>query len=149
MNDVFEDFVVTSLRESLGLSHREFPQNAKGKWLRLDDAGNIKLEPDISWWQGNRCCFVGDVKYKRINVKGIKHPDIYQMLSYTIAARVPEGLLIYAKGEEEPAVHEISHANKRLTVLALDLTGDPHLVLRQIDIVAEVIRNQASETMLS
>ena len=149
MNDVFEDFVVTALRESLGLSKREFPQNAKGKWLRLDEAGNIKLEPDISWWKGNRCCFVGDVKYKRVNVKGIKHPDIYQMLSYTIAAGVPEGLLIYAKGEEEPAVHEISHANKRLTVLALDLTGDPHLVLRQIDTVAEVIRNQTSETMLS
>ncbi len=143
MNDVFEDFVATSLRESLGLSHREFPQNAKGKWLRLDDAGNIKLEPDISWWQGNRCCFVGDVKYKRINVKGIKHPDIYQMLSYTIAARVPEGLLIYAKGEEEPAVHNIAMANKLLTVVSLDLAGDPGDILQQIRTVAERIIRQS------
>ena len=142
MNDVFEDFVVTSLRESLGLTHREFSQNAKGKWLRLDEAGNIKLEPDISWWQGTRCCFVGDVKYKRINVKGIKHPDIYQLLSYTIAAGVPEGILIYAKGEEEPAVHNITMANKRIKVMALDLEGEPRDVIAQIERVARNVRAQ-------
>ncbi|MDC0284710.1 McrC family protein, partial [Mariniblastus sp.] len=144
MNSVFEDFVVTALRETLGLSQREFPQNAKGKWLRLDEAGQIGLEPDISWWQGNNCCFVGDVKYKRINVKGIKHPDIYQLLSYTIAAGVPEGLLIYAKGEAEPAVHMIRMASKKLKVIALDLTGKPDEVLAQIRNAADHIKQQKS-----
>ena len=142
MNSVFEDFVVTALRESLKLSSREFPQNAKGKYLKLDQAGAINLKPDISWWQGNRCVFVGDVKYKPINVAGIKHADLYQLLGYTIATNVPEGLLIYAKGEADPAVHEIRMANKRLTVLALDLTGSPEDVLNQIESLGSVIKRQ-------
>jgi len=86
--------------------------------------------------------FVGDVKYKPINVKGIKHPDIYQLLSYTIAAGVPEGLLIYAKGEAEPAVHDIVMADKRLKVLALDLEGEPREVLDQIRQVGSEIKRQ-------
>lgn len=65
------------------------------------------------------------------------------MLSYTIAARVPEGLLIYAKGEEEPAVHNIAMANKLLTVVSLDLAGDPGDILQQIRTVAERIIRQS------
>ena len=143
MDDVFEDFVVVALREALGLSKRDFPQNAKGKRLRLDAAGQIKLEPDISWWRGNLCMFVGDVKYKPINVKGIKHPDIYQLLSYTIAAGVPEGLLIYAKGEAESAMHHIEMANKLLTVVALDLTGEPDVILEQVCSISRLIAMQS------
>lgn len=146
MNIVFEDFVVTALRETLRLSQREFPQNAKGKWLRLDEAGHIKLKPDISWWRGNQCCFVGDVKYKPVNVKGIKHADLYQLLAYTIAADLPEGILIYAKGEANAAVHEIQMAGKWLTVLTLDLTGSPEQLLEQIESVGVRIMNQGRNT---
>ncbi|MDB2526314.1 hypothetical protein N9X53_06470 [Mariniblastus sp.] len=115
--------------------------------MRLDEAGRIKLKPDISWWRGNKCCFVGDVKYNRIKVQGIKHPDIYQLLSYTIAADVPEGLLIYAKGEEEPAVRNIEMAKKRLKVLALNLEGEPPEVLKQVQNVSDVIKRQKFVSM--
>jgi 5-methylcytosine-specific restriction enzyme subunit McrC len=47
MNKAFEDFVVVALREALGLSERQFPQAAKGR-LRLDEAGRVGLEPDLS-----------------------------------------------------------------------------------------------------
>eukprot|EP01047_Picozoa_sp_COSAG01_P001866 COSAG01_NODE_46_length_32080_cov_716.589319_15_plen_409_part_00 len=145
MNNVFEDFVATALRETLRLSLHEFPQSAAGKRLRLDEAGQIGLEPDISWWQGNKCCFVGDVKYKRVNVKGIKHSDIYQLLAYTIAAGIPEGLLIYAKGESDPAIHKIVMASKKLTVMGLDLAGSPDEVLGQIQTVAQEVKSQRSK----
>ena len=100
------------------------------------------LEPDISWWERNDCSFVGDVKYKKVNVAGIKHPDIYQLLSYTIGADVPQGLLIYAAGESEPRTHDILLAGKKLTVVSLDLAGGPDQILRQIDSLSQEIRQQ-------
>lgn len=52
MNDVFEDFVVTALREALGLSDRVFRQASKGRNLFLDASQQVRLEPDLSWWDG-------------------------------------------------------------------------------------------------
>lgn len=149
MNQVFEDFVVTALRETLDLSRHAFPQNADGRRLLLDEAGRIKLEPDISWWENGRCVFVGDVKYKSIKVQGFKHPDVYQMLSYTIAADVPEGLIIYAKGESAPVVHQILMANKLLTVVSIDLSGSPNIILDQITSLAKHITSQRQQCLAS
>ncbi len=59
MNDVFETFVVTALREALGVSERVFVQGARAKRLTLDVAGRVDLKPDISWWEGGKCLFVG------------------------------------------------------------------------------------------
>ena len=140
MNQVFEDFVVIALRESLGLSEREFPQGSRGQSVHLDLGRLIGLQPDISWWQGRECLFVGDVKYKRVDHRGVKHADIYQLLAYTIATDLPGGLLIYAAGESPEAVHEIRHLGKRLQVVPLDLSGSPDAILRQIDGVAKRVR---------
>ena len=141
MNQVFEDFVVVALRENLRISERAFPQGAKGRSIKLDMSRRIGLEPDISWWDGKNCNFVGDVKYKRISVSGIKHPDIYQLLAYTTATDLSGGLLIYAAGEAEAVQHEVVHLGKQLEVMTLDLQGSPKTVLATIDIVAQRIRD--------
>ena len=136
MNEVFEAFVVIALREALRLPPQVFPRGARGKQLWLDRSQTIGLEPDFSWWEGSTCLFVGDVKYKLVSAAGIKHPDLYQLLAYTIAAGLPNGLLIYAAGEGEPVTHEVVDVGKRLEVVKLDLTGTPQDILRQVDIVA-------------
>ncbi len=143
MNTLFEEFVRVALREALGLSAQSFPKAAVGKKVRLDRERRVRLEPDLSWWRGGRCLFVGDVKYKKITAAGINHPDLYQLLAYTVATDLPTGMLIYAKGEEEPAVHEIAHAGKTLIVTALDLAGDVDAVLGRIRAVATWIRSMA------
>ena len=149
MNRVFEDFVVIALREALGLSSRSFPRGASGRSLTLDDAGSLPLKPDLSWWEGGRCTFAGDVKYKR-TVEG-EHTDLYQLLAYTTAADLPGGLLIYAggeagaDGEAVPAMHEIVHAGKTLHVTALDLAGSPQDILAQISLVARRVRRLRSQ----
>jgi len=89
-----------ALRDALHVSDRSFPQGAKRRSLVLDKLGRIRLEPDISWWDGQACTFVGDVKYKRITAEGVKHPDIYQLLAYATAANLPTGLLVYAAGRQ-------------------------------------------------
>lgn len=142
MNRVFEDFAVTALRDALGLGERTFPQG--NSRLRLDLAGAVRLEPDISWWEAGRCVFVGDVKYKKVDVRGIRHPDLYQLLAYVVASDLPTGLLIYAAGEEEETVHEIVNVGRRLEVVSLDLAGSPEDVLGQIGELADRIRMMRS-----
>lgn len=145
MNQVFEDFVVLALRDELRVSERTFPQGATSRSLHLDIARRVTLKPDISWWDGTHCCFVGDVKYKRVNAEGILHPDLYQLLAYTIAADLPGGLLIYAAGESEPARHRIVQVGKHLDVVTLDLAGTPDSVLGQIAGVAGQVRRLVTE----
>ena len=138
MNAVFEDFVVVALRQALGLSPATFPQGAAGRELRLDRAGAIRLRPDLSWWEGGRCLFVGDVKYKRTRAPGVDHPDLYQLLAYTVASGLPAGLLVYAAGEAEAGAHAVD--GKELQVTALDLAGDPQATLDQVATLAGRIR---------
>ena len=141
MNDVFEDFVVAALREALGLTEHAFPQNARGKSFHLDQASLVDLEPDISWWDRQVCVFVGDVKYKRVNPAGVKHPDLYQLLAYAVAAGLPGGLLIYAAGEAESARHDVINVGTELEVVTLDLQGPPPAILEQIARVARCTRH--------
>ena len=142
MNQVFEDFVVTALRETLGVTQHTLRQGAT---LHLDKAGEIDVRPDLSWWESGRYRFVGDVKYKWLAPGGIKHADIYQLLSYTIAADLPGGLLIYAAGERDPGAHEIVHVGKELTITVLDLEGTPDEILGQVGWLAEQIKSMKSE----
>ncbi len=134
MNQVFEEFVEAALGESIarcGLRLR--PQDDR---LRLDLDRRIRLVPDISVWQGGRCLLIGDVKYKRTGDNRGSNPDIYQLLAYTIAADLPGGVLIYAKGEDEPRVHITRIVEKQLRVVALDLELSPEGILEQIDSLA-------------
>lgn len=147
MNKVFEDFVVTALRDSLQLDDRSFPQGSRRRDLRLDRDHRVRLRPDISWWDVGRCVFVGDVKYKRIHVAGYHHADLYQLLAYTIASDLPGGVLIYAQGERPEATYTVRHAGKALDVVTLSLDGQPDEILRQIDEVALRIRRLRLQTL--
>jgi 5-methylcytosine-specific restriction enzyme subunit McrC len=139
MNKVFEDFVVIALREALGLTLGEFPQGARGRHVRLDRRERVRLLPDLSWWEGSICDFVGDVKYKRTNVEGVEHADLYQLLAYTVALDLPRGLLVYGAGVETPVRHDVVHAGKQLIVRTLDLSGDPESILSNVrELAAEV-----------
>lgn len=145
MNEVFEDFVVLALRGELRLDGEAFPQGSAGRSLALDAAGRVRLRPDISWWEGRHCRFVGDVKYKRTIVG--EHADLYQLLAYTVAAGLPGGLLVYAAGEGKPAIHEVVNAGKRLEIVALDLAGPPDDVLSQVARVAQRIRQMRRQAL--
>ncbi len=143
MNKVFEDFVVTSLRDALDLRRHELRQGARGRSLTLDAARRVRLEPDLSLWRDRQCLFVGDVKYKRVAFEGVNHPDLYQLLAYTIATQLPAGLLVYAQGEGEQVEHEVTAAGKTLVVRTLDLAGTPDDILTQVSQLARLIRTLA------
>jgi 5-methylcytosine-specific restriction enzyme subunit McrC len=151
MNVVFEDFVVVALREALGVSAREFPQGAKGRALYLDQEKRVTLKPDLSWWEGGHCRFVGDAKYKRTHVQGAPNADLYQLLAYTMATGLPGGLLVYAAGEEEPRSVHVREARKVIEVVALDLAVESRQLLSQIAALARRVRQwrDASQVLVA
>jgi 5-methylcytosine-specific restriction enzyme subunit McrC len=147
MNQAFEQFLRVALRETIGLTAASFPEGNKVR-VPLDAKDKVRLEPDLTWWQDGRCRFVGDAKYKRINVAGIKHPDLYQLLAYTIGLDVPAGLLIYAAGEADSVQHTVIHADKRLEVTTIDLSGTPSEILDRVAQLARRVQALAVEAQL-
>ena len=142
MNVVFQEFVTTALREALGVSERVFLEK---NIPSLDEEGKVHLRPDLTWWQGGSCVFVGDAKYKRIYDRHVPNADLYQLLAYATALGLPGGMLIYAQGEAEPVVHEVRRSGKRLEVAALDLSGTLEQVLSRVKYLARTIRERHNE----
>ena len=140
MNRVFQDFVTLALREALDLSDRTFRSDRGIRGVTLDEGSRVALKPDLSWWDGQDCKFVGDAKYKRVRDERVPNADLYQLLAYATALDLPGGLLVYAQGEAEDVAHRIRHAGKRLEVSALDLSGTIDHVLDRIDTLAKRVR---------
>ena len=140
MNKVFQDFVTLALREALGLSDRTFRADGGVRCVTLDLERRVDLKPDLSWWDGPTCTFVGDAKYKRIQDDRVPNADLYQLLAYATALNLPGGLLVYAQGEADDAAHVVRHACKRLQVSVLDLSGTIDELRGRIQELAERVR---------
>ena len=144
MNDVFQEFVTVALRDALGLSERVFSEK---RIPSLDLGGDVRLSPDLTWWDGGDCVFVGDAKYKNIAVRSVPNADIYQLLAYTTALDLPGGLLTYAQGEADAAVYEVRHSGKMLEVAALDLSVEFRDILAQVYMLAEKVKGLRDEAL--
>ena len=151
MNLVFQEFITQALREALGVSDRVFRADSGVHGVTLDEAGRVRLKPDLSWWDGSICTFVGDAKYKRVIGERIPNADLYQLLAYATALDLPAGLLIYAKeqgeesSEKRPVEHRVRHAGKRLEIVELDLSGTLDEILARVDTLANRIRELRNE----
>ena len=137
LNVVFQEFVTQALREALGLSERQLRSDTGVGRIYLDDDRRVRLAPDLTWWQGDTCVFVGDAKYKRLDDGRIPNADLYQLLAYATALNLPGGLLIYAQGEADAATYRVRHCGKALEVAALDLSGTLDDVLGRVDLLAQ------------
>ena len=147
MNTLFQEFVTQALREELGVSERVLcSERNLPRRLTLATQGRVPIEPDLTWWDGGVCTFVGDAKYKRTRAHGVPNADLYQLLAYATALDLPGGLLVYAQGEADSADYEVRHAGKRLQVTALDLDGSLDEVLASVRRLAQrvhALRDQA------
>ena len=142
MNDVFQEFVTQALREALGVSDRVFLEKTVDS---LDAKNRIGLRPDLTWWDGPSCLFVGDAKYKNVTGGSVPNADLYQLLAYVTALDLPGGLLIYAQGEANEGTYHVRHSNKRLEVAALDLTGRLDEVLDRVRDLAKRVKRLRDE----
>jgi 5-methylcytosine-specific restriction enzyme subunit McrC len=148
MATVFEDFVVTALREELHLSSREMPRaNELRNNPYLDIEHRVKLKPDISRWEDGHCVAIGDVKYKRTTAEGVVHPDIYQLLAYATATNLKQASVVYAMSPNESedlmvGSHDVKYAGVTINVFALDLRKTPEEILNQISEFAKCFQSE-------
>ena len=149
MNTVFQEFVTEALREELRVSaHTLRSDDRLPRRIALDEDENIRLKPDLTWWDGSTCTFVGDAKYKNVTGKRVPNADLYQLLAYATALDLPGGLLVYARGEAAERTYRVHNAGKRLEVAAVDLAGSIEELRASIGRLAERVRALRAEARL-
>lgn len=146
LNRVFQEFVTVALQETLGLSANTLAEKWVGT-LAVDsknNAGKVRIRPDLVWREAGKPCFVGDVKYKNLTRESdnnrVPESDLYQLLAYVTALDLPGGMLIYAQGEAEVADYTVRHCGKTLKVAALDLSGTLEQTLGRVRELAGQIK---------
>ena len=146
MDQVFESFLRTALRQTLRLSETEWPdRSSAARALHLEEGGQMQVHPALSWWRGRHCLFVGEARYAmpavESEISGGQQADIYRMLAYCAAADLPSGLLVYAGGgSPDSTVHRIRNTGKAIEVVSIDLEGSPEETLRQVQALGERVK---------
>ena len=99
MNDLFERFVTERLRGALrGRLAVKAQQTSY-----LDAERRVAIRPDLTFGSSGSTRFVADIKYKLTDDSaGGPNADLYQLLAYTTALDLPEGMLIYCLDTDHP-----------------------------------------------
>ena len=137
MPKLFEDFVTVALREALTAAHGgRVDGQARG---HLDVARRVALKPDILWSVDGSPVAVIDAKYKAEKPRGYPNADLYQLLAYCTVLGLGAGHLVYARGNEVPARHEVKQSGINIHCHALDLSQPPDTLLAEITDLADKI----------
>ena len=138
MDELFERFVTERLRRALRGrlavkgQHHDY----------LDEARRVAIRPDVTFGPERAPKFVADIKYKLTDdTPGASNADLYQLLAYTTALNLPEGALIYCLDADRAAGSSVRvrHAGKVLHTYAVDLSGTPDEVARNMNDLADWI----------
>ena len=141
MNKLFEDFVTQRLRRELRGRLEVLSQFG----THLAERRQVPIRPDLVFRKRGREVLVADIKYKLTGDAQARTSDYYQLLAYTTALNLGEGLLIYClpDGGRPEGVVTVRHAGKRLHTLAIDLTGPSDAVASAISELAGWIHERA------
>jgi 5-methylcytosine-specific restriction enzyme subunit McrC len=141
MPTLFEDFVTVALREALVSAYggRVDDQDQN----HFDEAGQVRLRPDIVWKVRGSAVAVIDAKYKAEKPAGYPNADLYQLLAYCTVLGLHSGHLVYAKGSEKPARHVVCRSGIEIFCHAVDLDQRPDRLLAGMTDLAERIAMHA------
>ena len=99
MNELFERFVTERLRRAL----RGRLDIKDQHFSHLDESREVAIRPDLLFRLAGSDRFVADIKYKLTgDSAGGPNADLYQLLAYTTALDLPEGMLIYCLDADDP-----------------------------------------------
>jgi 5-methylcytosine-specific restriction enzyme subunit McrC len=137
MPELFEDFVTAALREALVATYGGRVQGQERNYL--DEAAQVILRPDIVWKIRGSVVAVVDAKYKAEKPAGYPNADLYQLLAYCTVLGLPNGHLVYAKGNEETARHVVRRSGVEIFCHAVDLSLAPDRLISQMHDLARTI----------
>lgn len=136
MAKVYEDFLTVALTEAF---------RAHGGWCRsqdrhhLDIDDRIAMKPDLVWYLDGRPAAVIDAKYKAEKPAGFPDADLYQMLAYCTALGLPDGHLVYAKGNAPEVTHQVRNAGVTIHAHTVDLDSHPRVLLESLRTLARLV----------
>ena len=148
MNRLFEDFVTQRLRREL----RGRLEVGVRLSTYLAHGNQVTIRPDLIFRTRGVGVYVADIKYKLTANAQARTSDYYQMLAYTTALDLPEGVLIYALADGGRPQRKVTvrHAGKVLHTMAINLAGPPTAVAHEItklaDWIVERVNSQQSAT---
>jgi 5-methylcytosine-specific restriction enzyme subunit McrC len=137
MPDLFERFVTEQLTTRL-----------RGRLLvdsqtdrRLDVGGRIPLRPDLEFRRAAQVVGVADIKYKLTDDARARGDDYRQLLAYTVALGLEDGVLIYCRptGGRTERASTVIRSGTRLHIVSIDAGGVPASVLTEIDALADAV----------
>jgi len=142
MNRLFEDFVTERLRRALAgrLEVRgQVPAH-------LDVARAVPMRPDLVLRRDGAPVYVADIKYKLTADATARNADYYQLLAYTTALELPEGVLIYCRSDGGTPSRSVTvrRAGKVLHTYAVNLAGPPESVDQEITALADWIEERST-----
>lgn len=142
MNRLFENFVTQRLRRALR-GRLEVRDQVPA---HLGVGRQVPIQPDLVFRNRGTDVYVGDIKYKLTADARARTNDYYQLLAYTTALHLPEGVLIYCREDGGRPEREVTvrHAGKLLHTLAIDLSGPPDSLNTAINEAANRIADRAS-----
>ncbi|MGP0006184.1 MAG: McrC family protein [Acidimicrobiales bacterium] len=138
MNRVFEKFVEARLRRYLArrfVVRDQYP-------ARLDVGGFVGIKPDLVFkWAAGGIAYVADSKYKLTSEGLGRESDYYQLLAYTAALELSEGLLIYCQvdGLTPPREIDVGQLRTRLCTWAVRLDRSPAHVEQEMQRLADYV----------
>lgn len=139
MNKLFERFVDRIVQEECLARGWELQAQASRP---LTDS--VMMAPDLIVRRNGLDCAVGDAKYKRLELDGWPHADLYQLLAYCIALGLQQGLLIYADAEE-PRSETVREIGITMNIVGVDLAAPPREVLAATRHAAQQLIQQAED----
>jgi 5-methylcytosine-specific restriction enzyme subunit McrC len=87
----------------------------------FDEAGRVRLRPDIVWKVHGSAVAVIDAKYKAEKPAGYPNADLYQLLAYCTVLGLRSGHLVYVKGNGKPVRHVVRRSGIEIFCHAIDL----------------------------
>lgn len=144
MPHLFQDFVTVALREAVEGAHGG--RVVAEPLHHLDEAGQVRLYPDIVWSVGGRPVAVVDAKYKAEKPRGYPNADLYQMLAYCTVLGLNTGHLVYARGNEEPRRHVVRLSGVEIVCHSLDLDQPPQALRGEIEDLGRKVVQQTRVT---
>jgi 5-methylcytosine-specific restriction enzyme subunit McrC len=147
MPRLFEDFVAVALREALVSAYggRVDDQDEN----HFDEAGQVRLRPDIVWKIHGSAVAVIDAKYKAEKPAGYPNADLYQLLAYCTILGLRSGHLVYAKGDEKPMRHVVRRSGIEIFCHAVDLDQESDALINLMRDLAQTIASTRPAALVS